>query len=261
MIAHLSEIEVCHDGCLNNPSLADVLSDLAVREVAICDTSEPGRPLQSGSNASALNKLFMAEDLPSKVLTALADQPFGGIIEYTGPGDIELLRSAIKRLRGDQAFINISSRTAYGSDIAYHFCSLLDTCLQLRASLKVDLSIILQEATANAILHGNLEVESAPNGTGIDGLEEQYGRVEERLATPALAARRLEISAHWTADELFVSVTNEGAGYAFSEMPAVPAERPRRGIPLIASFADSCTIDLGGWRLNFVINRQRDSAR
>ena len=55
----------------------------------------------------------------------------------------------------------------------------------------MDYAIVLQEAVANAILQGNLEVESASMPSGLSGLQDQYDLIEKRLSDTVLASWRI----------------------------------------------------------------------
>jgi CheY-like chemotaxis protein len=98
----------------------------------------------------------------------------------------------------------------------------------------------LEEALANAIIHGNLEVSSALRESD-DGSYERA--IEARRQTPPYCDRRVFVRSSFTPHEARFVITDEGPGFdkAAVRDPSDPANflRPGgRGLVLIRSFMD-----------------------
>ena len=139
--------------------------------------------------------------------------------------------------------------------MARHYSKFLLTRVTLSEQSETDYAIVLQEAVANAILHGNLEVESASIPSGLSGLQDQYDLIEKRLSDDVLASRRVGLTARWTTEELVTEVVNEGPGYEPRPRNPEPANAPRRGMALIESLTERMVIDQNGRRITFKIKR------
>jgi CheY-like chemotaxis protein/anti-sigma regulatory factor (Ser/Thr protein kinase) len=102
------------------------------------------------------------------------------------------------------------------------------------------LGVALHEALTNAILHGNLELDSDLRETD----EKEYYRlsVERRKLSP-YADRRVFVTAHFTRDELSFTIRDEGNGFDPNTLPD-PTDPNNlgkvsgRGLLLIQTFMD-----------------------
>lgn len=100
--------------------------------------------------------------------------------------------------------------------------------------------VALEEALANALYHGNLEIGSELRELGTDAYR---GMVERRRQESPYQERRLEVHARLTRDEAVVMVRDEGRGFDPSALPdpTDPANLEKasgRGILLMRSFMD-----------------------
>jgi CheY-like chemotaxis protein/anti-sigma regulatory factor (Ser/Thr protein kinase) len=102
------------------------------------------------------------------------------------------------------------------------------------------LGVALHEAMTNAILHGNLELDSSLRETD----EKQYHRLcIERRTQPPYEARRVSVTARFTRDELAFIIRDEGKGFDPNTLPdpTDPANLGKvsgRGLLLIQTFMD-----------------------
>lgn len=105
-----------------------------------------------------------------------------------------------------------------------------------------EIKLALYESLANAIEHGNLGISFDMKTQAMaepGGLERL---VRERLADPALAARRVFVNVEYLADRVIYRVRDEGAGFD----PTALAERPLgdttalhgRGLALVRHYMD-----------------------
>ncbi len=104
----------------------------------------------------------------------------------------------------------------------------------------------LQEAVANAVIHGNLGLSSMEVGTAA-AMQRYAEALAGRLADPALAGRRVTVDARLAGKVLRLEVVDEGAGYdAVEPRPDQPFGR---GLGLVSRFASRCEVRDGGRRL------------
>lgn len=258
IIAPLSEVKIWHDGCLDGREIPDTLKLGNVVKLTFDRDSDGGLQGLKTSENLADNAVILIEQLDNAKISALMECPLSGIAEIDGTNDHSILDAAIETFDPNQIFLNLTTKTAYGLAIAESFCALLSRRIHLPESCVSELQIILHESIANAILHGNLEVQSAARAAGFDGLEHQYSQIEASLAVPEHAERRIQVAARWTQTELHLSVRNEGPGYSDNHSIHEPGDAPRRGMELIKSLTDRIEIDQDGRRLNMYLTREAE---
>lgn len=168
-------------------------------------------------------------------LTAALTAPFVGLVE-SGHTDPSCWTQGGKRFRlhlqcGGLA-LALRTATAYAEDAAHLFSGALHPFLRDSGFVcPADLELVVHEALANAMLHGNLEVNRTPSGSVEEMLH--FGeKVEAALAAPHLADRMVWLSAAIIGHTLHLAVEDQGAGY---QGPAGGhADRRPHGLELIA---------------------------
>ncbi|MGQ9372035.1 ATP-binding protein, partial [Azospirillum sp. A39] len=110
-----------------------------------------------------------------------------------------------------------------------------------------DLELALHEAVANAIIHGNLQVESVQDA-GVAALDRFSAALAARLADPAFAGRRVVVRAWLEARGVVVEVADDGAGFT-APPPRHPAAAAGRGLALIGAVASAHELLDGGRRI------------
>jgi len=254
-ISTLSLAEIWHDGCLASASDEAAFSDLSIKELNLPSAADLQDVEPSSLGDVSDNSLVVAQDLSESRLASLTRCPFGGIYEFDSPLDIDHLRGMLKSTGPTSLVMSLTSQTAFKRQMARQYSQFLSARVTLSEKAETELAIVLQEAVANAILHGNLEVESAAFQSGLDGLQDQYDLVEERLADPVRASRRVGLSTHWTSEKIVMEVVNEGPGYEPRPRTPTPSDAPRRGMSLIESLTEEMVIDQNGRRITFKIGR------
>ncbi|MDO4558471.1 MAG: ATP-binding protein [Planctomycetia bacterium] len=152
------------------------------------------------------------------------------------PGDPRMVDSLVSHLQARIA--------------ALHFC---DGREVLR------LGVALQEAMANALYHGNLEISSELRGVD----DNAYAKlVEERIRTPPYCERKIRVRALMDPDWLEIRIEDEGPGFDPELIPDPddPANLDRshgRGILLMRTFMDEVIFSPTG---NIVTLRKRRNA-
>ncbi len=161
--------------------------------------------------------------------------PFVGLVE-TNRVDPSCWAQGGKRFRlhlqcGGLA-LALRTVTAYSEDVAHLFSEALHPFLRNAGFIcPSDMELVIHEALANAMIHGNLEINRTPSGSVEEML--QFGeKVETALATPLLADRMVWLSAAIVGHTLHLAVEDQGAGYqGFS---GGRADRRPHGMELIA---------------------------
>lgn len=134
----------------------------------------------------------------------------------------------------------------YACDVAQIFTEALNKRLKFSSLRYGRIHLALHEALVNGLIHGNLQMGSELRQSAQDFVE--YSRIlKERLTDPAFARKSVSIWATWDKKKLEIKIRDEGAGYAVSttmqKKPDDVRSKSGRGLKLIASTADSCTID------------------
>lgn len=122
---------------------------------------------------------------------------------------------------------------------------------------RVRIGVALEEALANAIVHGNLEVSSELRSRDDNSWQET---IEARAADPRYASRRVELRCRINSSEAVFTIRDEGPGFAPSEVPD-PTDlenlgKPSgRGIMLIRCFMDEVRYNETGNEITMIKHR------
>lgn len=165
---------------------------------------------------------FMAGDQP---LHAVLRQPYSWFLEN---GDIELIQSQLFLLLSKKPFfaIDLSTSTAYDQSAALQVAEALHRRAGLQRTQSLPLHTCIHEALSNAIIHGNLELESRFDS--MMGYECFQQKIAERLADPAFGSRRITIAAWLQENSIRIAVRDQGAGFllpSFSNESKLPHGR------------------------------------
>ncbi|MBF0168709.1 MAG: ATP-binding protein [Alphaproteobacteria bacterium] len=172
----------------------------------------------------------------------LTKHPPYALMETPSPTKLfgKRLRQAIAR-KG--LFLSLSTCAAFHMEIASLICSCLCQRIPLCQQKCFDVETALGEALSNAMVHGNLDVASALRNNPADfGL--YCDLVNQRLATPLYANRRIEMLATWSAKGLEIEVRDEGRGFDISNVSTLPHIEAKcgRGFSLIRELTRSVTL-------------------
>lgn len=113
-----------------------------------------------------------------------------------------------------------------------------------------EISIVLNEALMNAIIHGNLEISSKVKEESFEQFE---SLLEERQATPEYAEKTVEIRCELQKDSIVFQLTDQGKGFSFDEYKDLELTNllmlSGRGLVLIRSFMDEVKWEEPGNRI------------
>lgn len=158
----------------------------------------------------------------------------------------------------EQGGVCLSASTAslLENDPVRQFCQAAG---RLAPALDVTLMELgLAEAVGNAIVHGNLGLQSDLRHS-LAGLVEFNQRIAERTADPTLAARRVRITARPAGAGLEIRVSDDGAGYDLQAELARPldvAAKSGRGLGLIRKLCAQVRGENGGRTLCMLFQPQ-----
>lgn len=146
-------------------------------------------------------------------------------------------------------FVAMTARGAMGTDLAHSFVEALQPLLALDDDRRDTLSTALQEALANAVMHGSLEMSGLSRESAEAFLQFSIA-MEERLADPAYGGRPVFVAARWSAGEIEMMVADRGKGYLPEDLAARPWRNASgRGLTLIAELADDVSFAEKGRRI------------
>jgi CheY-like chemotaxis protein/anti-sigma regulatory factor (Ser/Thr protein kinase) len=121
--------------------------------------------------------------------------------------------------------------------------SLLNFCDD---SGRIRLGIALQEALLNALLHGNLELDSQQLHRALD---DDPDLVRRRAVESPYAERRIHVYAELSADTARFIIRDDGPGFAHADFAGdiEPNDLPSgRGLVLMRAFMDEVSFDAAG---------------
>ena len=140
-------------------------------------------------------------------------------------------------------YLSLSTGTSFGVQVA----SLVSEALMARGIIGEErrsvIELCLQEAVANAIIHGNLGISSTAKDHP-EGYRVFSQLVTERLADPALRRRRVDLFARWAGRTLDISVVDQGVGFDQSAIRSEVGGSARSGRGFVFMRALAARVDL-----------------
>jgi anti-sigma regulatory factor (Ser/Thr protein kinase) len=147
--------------------------------------------------------------------------------------------------------VTLSTAAAYRLPLVPLLASAALARFGVDAGLRLPLELALQEALANAIVHGNLAI--GPTAS----LDDRFARIEAGLADPGRAALRIEVTmAPLPGGGVEAAVADQGAGFdlaAALSRPAPTEASSGRGLAMIKDLAARVAAEDGGRRIRFTI--------
>jgi len=107
-----------------------------------------------------------------------------------------------------------------------------------------DLHVAVEEALANAMFHGALEIEPEFRERGVAQL---LAETKARAGRPPYVNRRIVVEAERLDDAVRISINDGGPGFDISRVPAADTQAVGgRGLMLIRSFVDAVEHNASG---------------
>ncbi len=172
-------------------------------------------------------------------LSAVLRRPDTLFVEIVEPARLE---TAIMRLTADMpAFaLSLTTASAYRRDIAAIVTSVLHERFPIHAARRMDIATCLHEALINAVVHGNLSLESRMASP--EDFASHYAAIEERIGKALYKGRRINIAAWQRNHYLELRISDEGQGFFISPDAPISNLPHGRGLFLIRSLADDMWI-------------------
>lgn len=176
-------------------------------------------------------------------------QPCRGFFELGEDGQAGIGARCLDALRHGGIAVSVSTATAFELDLAQTFDgAILQRGWRDDGEIGGLTSLCLAEAVGNAVVHGNLGIVGGMRSNR-EGFIRFQRLMAERLADPALASRRVEISLHRRTDSVEVAVADHGDGFDFDAKLARDENTGNmqgRGLSLIRKAARRVWAEEGG---------------
>ena len=213
----------------------------------------PGRGPEDDLTLLWLRRLPAGAAIPGIVCGAASEAevrrglrlPNRGFCE--GPGGFANPRCLEALVSGGFA-LSLSTASTYRLDVANMVGEAVSSRLLPPGRVASEVFLVVAEAVANAVIHGNLGIQSDLRGTR-EGLAAFSALMATRLAEPERAARRVEICAFQADGGLTLTVSDQGEGFdldAQLRRPIETAARNGRGLALIRKVAGAVGGEDGG---------------
>ena len=136
--------------------------------------------------------------------------------------------------------VNISSKTAHNEATALTIAEHLHHRFGIQKYRTMQIHTCIQESLSNAIIHGNLELNSLyKNAKDYDAF---YAMVQERVQKPEFGDRRITIAAWHKSLSLRVAVSDQGNGFSIPDYDPNNVSPHGRGLMLIRSLCDDVRV-------------------
>ena len=153
---------------------------------------------------------------------------------------------ALDRLHACRLFLSLSTATAYRTQLAPLVSGWIAQTANISADLTSNLELAIQEALANALIHGNLGLEKTLPDSFRD--LDHYGEdVRHRLGDHEHGQLRIELASCWSDETIEISILDHGAG--FDVDAAHDSGVTGWGLTLIRQMALSVDVTDGGRKI------------
>lgn len=160
---------------------------------------------------------------------------YGGFVEYRAADPLcPVTRVLLDAVAMGGLCLSASTQALMEQDMVQAFCAAVKQRFPASAPMMVELAVA--EAMGNAVIHGNLGLKSDLRHS-LDGLSEFNARIEQSLADPTLAGRRVTMTAlPFDQGGVEIIVSDNGDGFDFDQemnKPCEAAAKSGRGLGLI----------------------------
>lgn len=180
-------------------------------------------------------------DKTSESIESILQLPYSIFVEKSPHNATEQLLKDISSNTPDMA-LSITTASCYAGNLTHPLTNLISKRFNLNEDKVIKLSTCLHEAIMNAILHGNLNMQS--DFRTLDGLCAYQAEITQRLNVDMYKSRRIQIKT-WDKDyHLKIAITDEGNGFSIPTKAADDTLPNGRGLRLINYLADSMWVEL-----------------
>jgi anti-sigma regulatory factor (Ser/Thr protein kinase) len=145
----------------------------------------------------------------------------------------------------------LSSKRAYRGNTASAFLARLKHRLPALSDIEENLHLALHEAITNAIIHGNLELDSKGR-SNLVYFRDYIRKLTEQIEHPVSSRKAVILCARWSDGQLIIGVEDCGAGFdphVSLSRPVAPTATSGRGIWLIKQLSHDVAFSQGGRRI------------
>lgn len=235
------------------------------RSLWLVPTTEDRQTLDDASTCARLlgrmgRVAMLGKPMNEAALAEAFALPFDALIELPwSPG--HLAGGILEPGADAKLVVSITSRTAHELPVS----ALFTRCVMARMGAPLpdaaDLETAVHEAVINAVIHGNLGLDSL-NSTDVGKLESFITALTQRLDDARLSLRRVTLAAGWTDDDVWIQVADEGSGFDVTAARAAPEPNGAsgRGVRIIETIAHKLEYDDGGRCACFWMSRRQGGA-
>lgn len=192
------------------------------------------------------NHVLLLASLTHDSLIPWLSRPFSAYVEIIDGEDDPLNDDLLEGLAAGKLCFSLATSTSYLIDSAALVCEALAARGVLTPIRRSDVELSLHETISNAVVHGNLALESNMKGD-ISHFAQFAMELQKRMHAPE-ARLRIDISAGWDSEFLDVSIADKGKGYDESKLPVNldPFAPAGRGLAIIRSLTLATNVTHGG---------------
>jgi anti-sigma regulatory factor (Ser/Thr protein kinase) len=190
--------------------------------------------------------IAIIDDIAQADFSNLMSAPYQAYIESIDGEDILINEETRDALGQGKLCFSFSAATVYSIDSAALICDALTARGVLSPVRRSDVELSLHETISNAVVHGNLGLESNRKGDALH-FAEFAQELQTRMRLP-VAKLRVDISISWDSEFLDITVADKGKGYDESKLPADidPFAPAGRGLSIIRSLTLAMNVTHGG---------------
>lgn len=176
-----------------------------------------------------------------------------GFIQLDENTTDEEIIAECERAFNQPTLFSLFTASASDTPIAEIVCNTYRPLSRFEGERRENVELALHEAVSNAVVHGNLQVQSV-DSVSVEALGRFAAKMAERLADPVYARRRLRVVLIDNADAVDVAIDDEGPGFVPKSKPAGTAPSGR-GLELIQTLADSMRLANAGRRIELTFRK------
>ncbi|MEI8396178.1 MAG: ATP-binding protein, partial [Rhodospirillaceae bacterium] len=174
------------------------------------------------------------------------DHPYSAWIEVASLADQSVLE-LIKRATDSRLYASFTTLAANKLDLAGEMMVAIGRLSPLSETIRDNIELALHEALCNALLHGNLQLESI-GALSIEALERFSSELMGRITDPRFANRRIDVVCDLDQGCVVIDVVDQGGG--FVPKPKAEPKASGRGFALIGASCESFRLLDGGRRVS-----------
>ncbi len=205
--------------------------------------------------------VVLAGELTETRLQTLFQLPITALLDSNAT--MKSLIDFLSQTKEDEYFAGLgfllTGPVIYHFDVALIFTKALQDRRKFSNYRFESIHLALHESLVNGLFHGNLNLSSTLR-QNFDAYQAYTKLVNKRLNSPSFARKGISIISRWNNTKMKITIRDEGMGYSLSEIlrqPPSAQSKSGRGLRIIASAADSCTIENYGKEITLSFIREK----